>query len=93
MTKNENAVVKLGRIMATPNALERVSMAAIAEALNRHEKGDWGEVCKEDQSANDESLKCGSRLLSVYRSQAGEKFWIITESDRSVTTVLLPEDY
>lgn len=62
-------------------------------ALSRHITGDWGEVDAEDKRANDQSLIDGSRLLSAYRSQDGTKFWIITEADRSVTTVLLPEEY
>jgi hypothetical protein len=93
MTTNSKAVVELGRVMATPNALERVSLGVITEALNRHGNGDWGEVCEQDREENDLSAREGFRILSVHRSQDGEKFWIITEGDRSVTTVLMPEDY
>ena len=53
----------------------------------------WGDLDPEDRQANDLSLKDGSRLLSAYHSKDGTKFWIITEADRSVTTVLLPGDY
>jgi hypothetical protein len=91
--KNSNAVISLGRIMATSNALKRVEMGVIAEALHRHEKGDWGEVCEEDRKENELSVQEGFRILSAYSSQSGERFWIITEADRSVTTVLMPEDY
>ncbi len=59
----------------------------------RHHSGDWGDVCEEDQQENERSLHAGSRLLSVFRTKAGVKFYIITEHDRSVTTVLLPEGY
>jgi len=65
----------------------------IAVALKRHAKGDWGDVCADDKRANDQSLKDESRLLSSYKSIDGIKFWIITEADRSVSTILLPEDY
>ena len=83
----------LGQIVATPNALEQVPNLDIMQALARHQRGDWGEVCKDDKNANDLALVGGTRLLSAYRTKAGVKFWIITEADRSVTTVLLPEDY
>ena len=58
----------------------------------RHIRGDWGDACKEDAKANDLALEEGSRLFSVYFS-IDIKFWIITEHDRSATTILLPEDY
>ena len=82
----------LGQIVITANANAQLDSQAVNEALIRHAAGDWGEVCEEDRQENELSLKEGFRLLSVYRS--GEtKFWIITEADRSVTTVLMPEDY
>jgi hypothetical protein len=61
--------------------------------LQRHQAGDWGDVDNHDRLANDHALKNGSRLFSVYHSADGVKFWIITEADRSLTTVLLPRDY
>ncbi len=82
-----------GQIVATSNALSKLTQMDILSALSRHAKGDWGEVCEEDRQENELSLKEGFRLLSVYHGSNGTKFWIITESDRSVTTVLLPEDY
>jgi hypothetical protein len=82
----------LGEIVITANANAQLDSRAIKEALLRHGAGDWGEVCEEDRKENELSLKEGFRLLSVYRS-GDTKFWIITESDRSVTTVLMPEDY
>ena len=63
------------------------------QALRRHARGDWGEVDAEDWKSNDRSLQEGTRLLSAYRTRSGIKLWIITEADRSVTTVLLPEEY
>jgi hypothetical protein len=83
----------LGQLVATPNALEHVTHREILCALGRHVSGDWGEVCDEDKETNNMALKQGIRLMSAYTSQAGTKFWVITEADRSVTTVLLPEDY
>jgi hypothetical protein len=83
----------LGRIVATPNALAHLTHDDVLSALNRHRVSDWGDVCPEDRQANERALIKGGRLLSVYHSVSGTKFWIITEADRSVTTVLLPEDY
>lgn len=83
----------LGQVVATPNALSRITQEEIFGALARHVVGDWGEVCPEDNAENELSLREGFRLLSVYRSVVGERFWIITEADRSATTVLMPEDY
>jgi hypothetical protein len=82
----------LGQIVITANANAVLNPAEVHRALTRHAAGDWGDVCPEDAKLNELSLKEGSRLLSVYGT--GERrFWIITEADRSVTTVLLPEDY
>ena len=85
----------LGRIVATPEALEAVQRAGQSpwDFLVRHVRGDWGEVCEEDRQENELALRQGFRLLSVYTTQADEKIWLITEADRSVTTLLLPHDY
>lgn len=83
----------LGQICATPAALDALSPEDIQSALGRHVRGDWGDVCREDKDLNEMALLSGTRLLSSYQNQAGRKFWIITEADRSLTTVLLPEDY
>lgn len=82
----------LGRMVITSNAAARLDMAAVHEGLRRHAAGDWGDICAEDTGLNDESLRHGGRLLSVY-GNGERRFWIITEWDRSVTTVLMPEDY
>jgi hypothetical protein len=63
------------------------------EFLLRHGAGDWGEVDAEDRKANDAAVKEGTRILLVYTLNTGVRIWLITERDRSVTTVLLPEDY
>lgn len=83
----------LGHTYATPAVLRALSVHEVAIALARHAAGDWGDVCPEDAAANESSLRCGARLLSVYRSAHGRTFWIITEANRSSTTILLPEDY
>ena len=91
--ENEEIRVPLGQVVATANASETLPQNEIAEALRRHASGDWGDVDKEDRESNDQAFQHGDRLLSVYHTTDGTKFWIITEWDRSVTTVLLPEDY
>ena len=82
-----------GRLVATPNALTNVPNDEILTALSRHVRGDWGTVDAHDWSANERALEIGARLFSVYQSTQGVTFWIITEANRAVTTVLLPEDY
>ena len=62
-------------------------------ALQRHTKGDWGELDPEDWAENELSLKEGFRLLSAYRSSQGVKFWILTEADRTATTIFLSNEY
>jgi hypothetical protein len=83
----------LGQTVITPGALAALSSTAVMSGLDRHSHGDWGEVEKEDWEANERALTEGTRLFSVYRNGHGIKFWIITEADRSVTTVLLPDEY
>src|SRR5579863_10258859 len=83
----------LGHLIATPNALAEINSDEILVALGRHAAGDWGLVDAEDKHANDRALIEGTRLLSAYETQRGTRFWLITEWDRSVTTILLPEDY
>jgi len=82
-----------GRIVATPNALSKIPNVEILAALARHVRGDWGDLGKEDHDANERALIDGDRLFSRYWSSGNIKFWIITEGDRSATTILLPEDY
>ena len=84
---------RLGQIVATPNALAHISQDEILSAIQRHQAGDWGDLDDHDSQVNESGLLHGGRLLSVYHSSAGLKFYVITEWDRSVTTVLLPEDY
>lgn len=86
-------VFPLGRVVITANARERLQPDDVFSALNRHRRGDWGDCSTEDAAENETSLKEGFRLLSAYADRNGARFWIITEADRSVTTILLPEDY
>jgi hypothetical protein len=84
-----------GSIVATPGALEafRASGEDPLPFLQRHLAGDWGELDEHDVRENELSLEHGWRILSCYRLRNGTRIWIITEADRSVTTVLLPEEY
>jgi hypothetical protein len=83
----------LGQTVITPAAIEALTNQDVLTALSRHARGDWGDICEEDRKENEFSLREGYRLFSVYHTPIGKKFWIITEADRSVTTVLLPSDY
>jgi hypothetical protein len=85
----------LGQIVPTPGAIDALAKASQSGAglIDRHRRGDWGEVDSGDWALNDQALKDGDRVLSAYRLRDGTKIWIITESDRSVTTLLLPDEY
>ena len=83
----------LGQLVMTPGVRDAISPEEVFAALARHARGDWGSVGKEDWKENDLSLKEGFRILSAYESRDGTKFWIITESDRSSTCLLLPSEY
>ena len=85
----------LGQVVMTPGAMGALFAAQQVppEFLLRHQHGDWGDLCAEDQRENERALRVGSRLLSSYRTHADSKLWVITEWDRSVTTLLLPEEY
>jgi hypothetical protein len=87
------AKFRLGKLVTTRNAKEALTSEDLLIAIARHQAGDWGDLSAEDRIANDQSLIDGSRLVSAYHSSKGLKFWILTEPDRSVTTVLMPEDY
>jgi hypothetical protein len=95
MQKTKRPLFDLGQLVATPGvlaALEKTGQNAM-EFLSRHVSGDWGDLPKEDKDENQLSLEKGFRLLSSYRTSAGDKIWVITEADRSHTTLLLPEEY
>jgi hypothetical protein len=91
----------LGKIVATPGALEACSREILLQCLDRHHHCDWGTVCAEDRQTNFDALLSGARILSAYpidptkpcEGHGDNCLWIITEADRSVTTFLLPDDY
>lgn len=83
----------LGRLLITSNAANQLHMDDVAAGLKRHALGDWGDLCAEDKAANDMAILEGSRILSAYSDRGDTVFWVITEADRSCTTVLLPADY
>jgi hypothetical protein len=88
------APLPLGRVVATPGALKLLKEADRQpfDYLVRHATGDWGELCAFDRRQNQVALREGLRVLSSYNVSAG-RVWIITEADRSATTILLPEEY
>ncbi len=85
----------LGQVVATPGVLIALAEAGQTphEFTNRHAVGDWGDLDEQDRRANERSVKDGSRLLSAYRLRNDTRIWIITEADRSSTTILLPSEY
>jgi hypothetical protein len=85
-----------GQLLITPGAARAIEVSSgdsILQLLSRHLSGDWGDLSPEDRQENEFSLEHGFRLLSAYKLTSGERVWIITEADRSSTTVLLPEEY
>ena len=92
---------ELGRTVATPGALDAITelhgigpgALKLRELLGRHHCGDWGDLDAHDTRANEQALRDGARLLSAYKLTDGTRIWIITEADRSSTTVLLPDEY
>ena len=89
------ALFPLGRIVATPGALDALARAeqTPGEFLCRHAAGDWGQLDAHDVAENLYGLKHGFRVLSSYRTNAGDTLWLITEADRANTTILLPKEY
>jgi hypothetical protein len=86
---------QLGQCVATRNAAALMAKQEVngLDLLRRHARGDWGDVCKADKASNDAAVLNGDRILSAYKTSHGDRLWVITEWDRSVTTILLPEDY
>ena len=94
-TKPTGGRFPLGRVVATPGAIEALEQASINgfELLSRHHRGDWGDLSEDDKAENEFSVDKYLRIFSSYRISDDEKVWIITEADRSVTTLLLPSEY
>ena len=90
-----NPLFHLGDVVATPQSIFVLSESrmSLLDLLQRHATGDWGDLCTEDTQANNDALQYGNRLLSSYVLSESCKVWIITEWDRSVTTILLPCEY
>lgn len=88
-----NTLFEMGRLLATPGALDTLpDPRQRLTLLRRHATGDWGDVCADDAAVNEAALRNGSRIFSVY--QVGEdRVWVLTEADRSATTILLPSEY
>ena len=84
---------ELGEICMMPTAKSILDETSVAEAIVKHSQGIWGDLDFQCKEANEVALEYGERLFSLYRDVNGVIFWIITEHDRSVTTILLPEDY
>ena len=93
METEEKKLFELGKVMITRGASDEIVATDIWRAVACHSRGDWGQVVPEDWEANDAALRLNDRLFSVYHDRIGTKFYVITEHDRSVTTVLLPEEY
>lgn len=89
----ERVSFPLGRVLITTGAEEKLHPAEVIAALRRHARGDWGELDPDDHAENQLALREGLRLFSVYRDRYETRFYIITEADRSVTTILLPDEY
>lgn len=89
-----NVRFPIGRTLATPGALRVLESARTSPLtlLIRHQSGDWGDVPAEDAQENEFSVEQGFRILSSYRV-GDEKLWVITEADRSATTILRPDEY
>jgi hypothetical protein len=88
-----NTLFPTGKLLQTPGARDTLVVDDVHASLARHSAGDWGDCTPYDRAANDAAILDLTRLVSVYRDRAGRKFFIITEADRSATTVLLPEEY
>lgn len=95
MSHDSHPRFPVGRVLATPGALVTLALAGLTPwvLLDRHVRGDWGDLPAADQHTNDQALHQGGRLLSAYGLPTGDHLWIITEADRSVTTLLRPDEY
>jgi hypothetical protein len=90
-----STLLELGEVVATPGALKALAVAQVEPRalLARHRGGDWGEIPPEDARENRRSLEHGWRVISSYPLSTGARVWVLTEADRSATTLLLPEEY
>ena len=101
MNFTSNPKYRLGRIVITPGAISTLSKSQENPKvyLERHQGGDWGDICDEDKQSNDQAIshegepEKQQRVFSAYETSKGEKLWVITEADRSSSCILLPEEY
>ena len=90
---DKKARFRCGQLCATPAALDKVGRAGLIRLLERYLSGDWGDTCESDARTNEEALRSGNRIISWYQVSKELRIMIITEADRSATTILLPEEY
>ena len=83
----------LGETIITRGAKQKIDTVQARLALARHASGDWGEMDQDDRRLNNAALENGGRLVSIYKTAAGVRFYVITEAERDRTTILLPEEY
>ena len=88
---------KLGKLVMTRGVHSKIKedvdfAIGVLDAFERYQRCDWGDLCEEDKTENEQALKNGNRIFAVYNI-GNEKIWIITEHDRSVTTILFPDEY
>ena len=91
--ENREPWLTRGKFFVTPEAMRQVKHKEMVDALIRHTTGDWGNVDEADWAANDRAVAEGGRVVSSYRTKGGKDFWLITEADRSCTTLLIPSEY
>ena len=84
---------EMGMLVATPGVLAKINDTDAALAVRKHLSGDWGDLDDEDKKLNDAAIVDGGRILSAYRDRNDNRFWVITEATRGVTTILLTEEY
>lgn len=94
MSRNDlKPLFDLGAVVLTRAASDVLNGTQVYAALRLHQSGNWGEIPESHRLENELGLREGFRLMSVYKADDGLVFWVITEADRSVTTILLPDDY
>lgn len=95
VVQTKNPKFSLGQVIFTPGVIELVDQVDLSFYISRHHSGDWGNLCRDDWRANEHALRFGDRLFSSYSldDKDESKLWIITEWDRSVTTLLRPHEY
>ena len=86
---------EIGSVVATPSALALLADCGQSpmEFVTRHQQGDWGSLSAEDRKLNEQAIESNERLISAYLTDSADRIWVITEADRSSTTILLPEEY